>query len=1045
MLQMTAALMVLLTLTTYAGADAVRGRGYYTDEKLAVMRRNVEQFDWARQQRDQIIARADKWLAYDDAKLRTAVAPPQVPRDAIAHDKGAPVDGPSQIAQGRYSWVISFDKPWKVTHPVTGAEYPSNDFEAYLESGMDETRRFHPDRADRSLLTGPYADDGWGAKVEGEDRPFWFVGVYAHWSMVRILIPALNDLSQAYLFTDDPRYAHAAAVLLWQLADYYPEYFYETQSRYGKEVNPNYNGRFLYHTWEALYTCHAMPPAYDAIRPAIEHDAALAALTGQSPQQIRDHIEGRMLRTMANDIMGPESRIQGNFGMHQVALLRIAAVLKGTSGSSMGSSSVGPISGGSGGPTSEQMVDWVLSNPNATRYSQQGMEDALMNLIHRDGYPMESPSYNIHWVKTLNEMAEALGDEGRRLIESPRFRKLFTWPLEMTCAGVHVPPYGDSNNMFQGLTGWTVDIFEPGYRHYRDPRLAKAIIQSGQTLRRELFAENFSQEQIEAAAAQHPEPLGVTSTLMPGVGFASLQSGSEQNRTAAALFYGYYWGHRHNDRLHLELYSWNQALIPDFGYPETADSLDPRRFGFFSHTVAHNTVMINARNQKFFGDVRGRVHVFDATPGSFVQVLEASAEPAYGELAQLYRRTLIMVEVSPTESFLVDVFRVRGGEQHDYLLHGTQADFESDLPLSAPRAEGTLAGADVPYGYFYDDKRYDNDNAARVPYYNYEGSGFQWLFNVQEAPLNGIGSVTWTTTREPSRAQPLLQPGVKLRAHFVGQDETVFACDGKPQFRRGWPETVKFVVRRRSGESLQSVFVTVFESYKDQPFITGIETAPTPGGDDLPVAFTVRCGDRNFTIFNRMERPEAQGISPDADAPRASVLERDAGGASSRSYVLNDRQATGTTARVGFVDFTTGAVTLDRNVLQDAMAGLTAVVDSGAHGNAVTIAEVIDGATFSVGDDDLTAGAVHVQSIDGATLSFYPPFGYFLEPGMTVVNENLKQVAKIVNIADGKMTLDSPVTMEQFPDINGDGRRTIRVMVIGAGDTVTMHQSRIIP
>ena len=89
--------------------------------------------------------------------------------------------------------------------------------------------------------------------------------------------------------------------------------------------------------------------------------------------------------------------------------------------------------------------------------------------------------------------------------------------------------------------------------------------------------------------------MGVESQLLPGVGFASLQRGSSRNRTALAIYYGYYQGHSLFDRLPLDLYSWRHALTPDFGYPETADSYDPRRLGFLSHTVAHNTMMGNSR------------------------------------------------------------------------------------------------------------------------------------------------------------------------------------------------------------------------------------------------------------------------------------------------------------------------------------------------------------------------------------------------------------------------------------------------------------------
>jgi len=673
---------------------------------MDVVSQNLTRFEWARKQRDEIIRRADAWLQYDDARLRTLVPPPEVPRAVVAHVKGAPINGEALNRVGRYSWVLSFDQPWTVTSPADGRTYPSNDFAAFLRSGLQ----------DRSLLTGPFPDDGWGCYVEGEDKPFWFVGVYAHWSVRELLLPAIDDLSRAYLIAADNQYAHACSLLLWQLAEYYPQYWYEKQSRYGREVTPDYKGRLLYHTWESNNTCRVVPPAYGAVRPAIETDDALAALTGQTPSQIRAHIEDRMLRTMAGDIMDGSDRIQGNYSMHQRSLLGIAEALKASRRQ----------------PTSRQMRQYVLRNPQAESYFQMGMVDALNNLLHRDGYPIESPGYNVAWIQGLSDMAQALGPEGRSIATMSRFRRLFAWPLRMTCAGEFVPSYGDSGDLSHRPLGWSSEVFEPAYRRWRDPTYAKALLHPQTEHERDLFRDSVDAGELSRAAAKAPDPLGVASELLPGVGFASLQTGSEANRTALAVFYGMYWGHAHHDRLQLDLYSWGNALAPDLGYPETADAHDPRRGGFISHSAAHNTVMVNARCQAL---ARGRLHIYN--PGDSVQLVETSAEACYPGVVSLYRRTLMLVDVGPDQAYAVDIFRVRGGAQHDWIVHGTQADFHSDLPLSDPRANGTVAGPEVPYGHFYDDDRYANDNAAHVPYHLYEGSAFQWLFNVQEARLAG--------------------------------------------------------------------------------------------------------------------------------------------------------------------------------------------------------------------------------------------------------------------------------------------------------------------
>jgi hypothetical protein len=984
------ALIVLLSAGACFAQTAPRG--YYTDQRLAHMRDNLEAHDWAQQTRDNIIAAADKWLQYDADRLRSLVVPPYVPRAVTAHTTFAPVDGDKLFAKGRYSWIIDFDNPWKVKHPTTGAVYPDNDFAPFLASDM----------TDRSLLgEGEYVDDGWGAPVDGFDKPFWFVGVYAHWSVVRLLLPAIENLSKAYLITGDERYAHACALLLWQLAEYYPDYNYESQSRYAKEVKPDYKGRLLYHTWESLWTCQTVPPAYDAIRPAIDSATQLQQISGQSAAEIRQHIEQRMLVTMAGDIMDGSGRIAGNFGMHQVSLLRIAAALHDRTET----------------PTRQDMIDWVMqTNENAGNYTGLGLNDAINNLIKRDGYPYENPGYNTLWVESIAEIIGELGGDAAMLLDRPRVRQMFDWPLRMAVLDKFLHALGDGGNLHHGLTGWSTRVMEPGYRLTGDPRYAAAMARRNVKPTRDLFSRSIEAD-IAEAAATYDKPLASTSTVMPSLGYGTLQTGVPANRTALALLWGFYNGHAHFDQLDLELYinsdeRGGYALIPDFGYPESADVYDPRRFGWLSHTATHNTVMIDATRSDF---KPGRPHVWD--PGDNVQLLEASAETAYPDVAKLYRRTVMLVDLAPDRAVVVDIFRVRGGKQHDWLVHGGAAEFSSELPLTEPRTKGTLAGEDVEYGEFYDDERYADDNKAHVAYYYYKGSAFQWLFNVQQTPLDGVGTASWTR-------------GSTLRAHMLGDDETIFVADGEPQRYDHLPDTVKFLVRRRTlaegddGE-LSSTFVTVFEPYWDEPMIDRVEAIEVGEGDTMRVALRLHLGDRVVEVNNQLE-----GASP-----RALVREGDA-----VVYELNGREPL--TATVNHVDYDTGVVMLSEPI-DFAPAGGSAIVEhSDGSADIVGIAQS-NGEMFTVADPDLSEATVHIESLDGRNATVLPKFLVYPRPDLTLINERGEIVGKVAAVDGyaGTLSFDRDVSMDDLPDVDGDGRRSVRMMVIGPGDRVTLHRS----
>jgi len=1015
-------LTVGFLLLLAVGAGAKTGRNYYTDERLGWMRENIRTHDWAKQARDRVLATADRWAAYDDERLQHLVPPLQVPRCGTVHAGGCPVHGEEILKHpgGRKSWRMSFDKPYKIQCPVDGEWYPSNDFWAYLQGGCE----------DESLLAGEYVDDGWGYKAPEVEKKFWFVGYYAGEMTRRWLLPAIESLSEAYLITEDSTYAHKAGLLLWKLSQYYPDYLYEKQSRYALEFMPWYNGRLQYHTWEC-FTIHTVSLAYDAVWPAIIADEALAELAGTDGPGVCRDIEDRMLRVAAGDITDGSHRIAGNYGMHQSALLRIALVLDTEEGEQ----------------TSQDMIDWVLEGPEkVSLYTDTPLPDAMVNLLHRDGVPFESPSYNCGWMTQLEDVAELLLMNGVDVWSVPRFRGLYQWPMKMLVCGTMTQPMGDSNNMFAGGLGITPKYLERAFQRMGDPRQAKAMVQNQSPFRRDLFQRSMEQPAREVAA-QIPEPVGVTSELLPGLGYATLQAGEATNRTAIALHYGYHTAHRHFDTLNLEVYAHNQALIPDLGYPETADTFDPRRHGWLAHNIVHNTVMVDATRQQL---AFGQPVAFH--PEGWAQLAEARSPGTYEGVVSDYRRACFLIEVDEANAYCLDIFRVVGGGQHDWVIHGTEAELSvEDIALSEPREEGTLAGPDVPYGKFYDDPKLIEGRPG-TRYHTYKGSAFQWLTNVQEAGLDGIATVTWRLTRDPELYPSRPTAGIGLRVHMLGDEETLFVCDGIPQRRPNFPGVLKWVVRRKQGDDLSSNFVSVFEPFGgDAPYIRGVRAIPV-SPDDGSVAVQISLdGQRHFAFW-----------TPEPDVPhtfagysvqgRAACVRQDAGGraVAMRLFdgtLLTDHQARlaaaePPAARIARLDYGANLVTLDADVLEEGMVGRWTPVDTGTHVTAVRIDKIIDKTTFSLGDQDLRCAVAGVLDIDEDGTVKHDRVTYFTWGGMTVLDEAGKAVGKLASRALSEFRLEGPApTLEQFPDVDGDGKRKFTVMAVGQGDRVRIGNS----
>ncbi len=125
-------------------------------------RRNIQESEKARKILTRIKKRSSPWMRISKTDLRKMVPPPEVPQAFNSSFLGCPEHGMDLYKYGNYAWIIEpFKRPWKLKCPIGGEEYPSNDFQAFLDSKL----------SDRSLLGGPYPDDGWGLRRRRGTRP----------------------------------------------------------------------------------------------------------------------------------------------------------------------------------------------------------------------------------------------------------------------------------------------------------------------------------------------------------------------------------------------------------------------------------------------------------------------------------------------------------------------------------------------------------------------------------------------------------------------------------------------------------------------------------------------------------------------------------------------------------------------------------------------------------------------------------------------------------------------------------------------------------
>ncbi|MBD3291712.1 MAG: hypothetical protein GF393_02215 [Armatimonadia bacterium] len=331
------------------------------------------------------------------------------------------------------------------------------------------------------------------------------------------------------------------------------------------------------------------------------------------------------------------------------------------------------------------------------------------------------------------------------------------------------------------------------------------------------------------------------------LGHAILAAGEGEGMSELHLHYSGTHGHEHYDALNIILFAHGRELISETKYRAPADWASTREWQ--TSTAGHNTVVIDEENQlgRFpppehrrpiteadamtdIGQRKGlsidipdwryragghgnalndpKLRCF-VTESATVQVVEAEAERAWFPEPEVYRRTVAYVRLDDTRVYAVDIFRVRGGETHDWMLHGALQDaYELVTSLEHTPAQGTM------HEYL------DELRVAET------GDGWTADFTYDEAP--------------------------HMRTHVLGAEGTqVFLARG-PAMRT--PGYAGFLDVRRDGP--ESVYVAVHDPYEDEPNVERIEALEFGDGRmDVGLVVYLADGRRDVILSSGAEPP----------------------------------------------------------------------------------------------------------------------------------------------------------------------------------------------
>lgn len=520
---------------------------FRTDEVRNTIRHNLANYQWARE-----LATQHQYAELSDEKIYSLMPTASIKWVGLANElAGCPVHGAEIKTKGpdpRYCWVLDpVNHPYKLKCSVEGEFYPSNDF------------------ASGDLTSGDFPDDGTGFVQNGVR--YYLLGEYCHRAYIGYIVPGMVALAEMYEQTGDLKCARKAALILYRIAEEYPNSTDRRDRCYDGPYGV-YSGMLSDRIWgsERLRT-HAV--VYDTIFDALDEDPGIVEFIGQHNPEInsadayRIYIEEHILRPGIQAHF--DRALNANTGTVQRSLTTVACILDDFSDNH---------------PNSLDIIRWLYEKAcGPERYF-------FANVIHKDGSSFESPSYDAHCRSDILEAGlimerlrrrhpdELPEDEFPDFLHHPRLREFFRHYSAMICLDRFPIRIADTG----GTPGtpkshWKIThnliqqkVIDLGYREFDDPLFAPALINPDGSVFHALDWEPLDEKiktDAKAALAQTVK----SSEIRDGYKVAILRRGQGEYRGAVTLFYGAPRTHAHNDPLNLGLFAREQNLMPELGYP----------------------------------------------------------------------------------------------------------------------------------------------------------------------------------------------------------------------------------------------------------------------------------------------------------------------------------------------------------------------------------------------------------------------------------------------------------------------------------------------
>ncbi len=301
-----------------------------------------------------------------------------------------------------------------------------------------------------------------------------------------------------------------------------------------------------------------------------------------------------------------------------------------------------------------------------------------------------------------------------------------------------------------------------------------------------------------------PKPTSKSvSRLWESLGNAALGVGEGEHQTMLNVNWSGNYGHSHYDNASIILFAKGGELLSDIGYTHG------KYRGWTIHTASHNTVVIDQKAQDagtLTKPVTGNLLFYDDS-NPHVKVVDVDASAAYFQ-AKTYRRRLVLVHAGPGRDYIFDQFDVKGGETHDWFLHG-MCEEDGILTTSIPLHKNITSLVPDWGGSAKPKNQYESDlEGKKIHAYSY-------MKDIKGNTANSSWTATWKYQNSGLRTHNISQPGVE-----------VFSFKS-PSIRRAGEDDNQLdsymdngILQRNRGGT--SSFVAVHEPFDNNPWIKSV-------------------------------------------------------------------------------------------------------------------------------------------------------------------------------------------------------------------------------